>query len=215
MSKQPIFVLGVGAQKAGTTWLHSYLEQSSLTNMGLLKEYHIWDAVFLKAYNYYKISDAEKKQGKKKNLRFRMQNHENAYVKYFSRLVSENTPLTGDISPSYNALTAESLSFIKLKMEAAGFRVKLVFLMRDPVKRCWSAARMVMGRGENRGSDVFTQETATAFLRPILKGKRHSAVRITQAPSKMLKAYLPLKIRILGFSKTCSPPTVSGTCRIF
>ena len=34
-----VFILGLGAQKAGTTWLHHELTQSPETNMGELKEY--------------------------------------------------------------------------------------------------------------------------------------------------------------------------------
>ena len=39
MSKNRTFLLGVGAQKAGTTWLHSYAASSPNTNMGDMKEY--------------------------------------------------------------------------------------------------------------------------------------------------------------------------------
>lgn len=37
------FLLGVGAQKAGTTWLYDYLNDHPQTDMGLYKEYHLFD----------------------------------------------------------------------------------------------------------------------------------------------------------------------------
>ena len=40
-----VFLLGVGAQKAGTSWLHQQLHQRSDADFGFLKEYHIHDAL--------------------------------------------------------------------------------------------------------------------------------------------------------------------------
>ena len=41
------FLLGLGAQKAGTAWMHRYLESSPQCDPGFRKEYHVWDAVDL------------------------------------------------------------------------------------------------------------------------------------------------------------------------
>ncbi len=38
------FLLGVGAQKAGTTWLHRYLADSQQVVRGYRKEYHVFDS---------------------------------------------------------------------------------------------------------------------------------------------------------------------------
>ena len=38
------FLLGVGAQKAGTTWLHKYLTASPQMVRGYRKEYHVFDS---------------------------------------------------------------------------------------------------------------------------------------------------------------------------
>ena len=43
---KPKFILGLGAQKAGTSWLHSTLSKNDNVHMGFTKEYHIWDFVF-------------------------------------------------------------------------------------------------------------------------------------------------------------------------
>ena len=40
-----IFILGVGAQKAGTTWLHRQLIKNSKFNFGHRKEYHVFDSI--------------------------------------------------------------------------------------------------------------------------------------------------------------------------
>ncbi|MDA7431157.1 hypothetical protein N8463_01720 [Synechococcus sp. AH-601-P06] len=38
------FVLGLGAQTAGSSWLHAQLNRRRDANFGFLKEYHIHDA---------------------------------------------------------------------------------------------------------------------------------------------------------------------------
>jgi hypothetical protein len=38
------FVLGIGAQKAGSSWLHAQLNRRRDAEFGFLKEYHIHDA---------------------------------------------------------------------------------------------------------------------------------------------------------------------------
>lgn len=50
--------------------------------------------------------------------------------------------LTGDISPSYAGLSPTTVRTIVERFADRGVRVKIVFLMRDPMERCWSAARM-------------------------------------------------------------------------
>ena len=39
------FILGIGAQRCGTTWFYEYLSQYENFNGGFAKEYHIWDAL--------------------------------------------------------------------------------------------------------------------------------------------------------------------------
>jgi hypothetical protein len=41
------FLLGVGAQKSGTAWMHRYLESSPQCDPGFRKEYHVWDGLDL------------------------------------------------------------------------------------------------------------------------------------------------------------------------
>ena len=41
------FLLGVGCQKGGTTWLYDYLATSPQFKHGHRKEYHVFDAIDL------------------------------------------------------------------------------------------------------------------------------------------------------------------------
>jgi len=146
---KPVFVLGVGAQKAGTTWLHAYLESLPEVNLGFMKEYHVFDQKHVK----------DTTPGRKKrienyldsffgsdslSLRHKFRRNHKHYFSYFRKLVdsSDQVFITGDITPSYAALPVKVLRYIKSSLEKNGFRVRVVFLMRDPVARCVSANRM-------------------------------------------------------------------------
>jgi hypothetical protein len=145
------FVLCVGAQKSGTTWLHSYLSRRPGFDMGLMKEYHVWDALSIgECRNFLLTSflDVFDRKGliprmsRKKYLRYRMQNEVGFYENYFSGLMNAHVSATGDITPSYSGLSSEVYRTIKERLESCGFELKIVFLMRDPLERCWSAVRM-------------------------------------------------------------------------
>lgn len=129
------FILGVGAQKSGTSWLYRYLSSQNNSNFGPLKEYHIWDALYIKECRNFIAR-------KQDDLRYKLQNNHSAYERYFNNLVDDKTNLTGDITPSYSGLPTVAFETIRNKLESVGFDIKIIFLMRDPFERCWSAVRM-------------------------------------------------------------------------
>lgn len=155
------FVLGLGAQKAGTTWLHEYLNAFDFSNFGLHKEYHVWDALFSDDCEEFKVTPSmlvEQESGAliandASILRYSMQNFKGVYESYFANLLNENKWLTGDITPAYACLNSEQLFYIKSRIESMGMQVKVVFLMRDPFERCWSAVRMFKRNQNLSGSD--------------------------------------------------------------
>lgn len=147
---EKIFVLGVGAQKSGTSWLHAYLDSYSCANFGVLKEYHVWDAKYSPLCGEFCVSPNVLSEAAKDGLnfdnnqvlRYAMQQFNGTYEGYFHALLDDNTRITGDITPSYACLNEQSLNLIRSKFSALGIKVKVVFLMRDPFERCWSAVRM-------------------------------------------------------------------------
>jgi hypothetical protein len=150
------FILGVGAQKAGTTWLHQYLKLSPFFNPGLMKEYHIWDALCIDSCRGYLIKGNLEPRVDNVDLfplgtayrediltlRGHIQSDSIPYEQYFAQLMYGEFNSTGDITPAYAGLQAHTYAQIKNRLESAGFKVKVVFLMRDPVERCTSAIRM-------------------------------------------------------------------------
>ncbi len=149
------FLLGVGCQKGGTTWLSNYLQSHPNTDMGIRKEYHVFDAVHLPSCR--KFMDAETKCGRRMLEWFwKVKTHPGqntlldfyadveSYYDYFEFLAGRESSvrLVGDITPSYAGLSAEVFASIRRSLEDRGFTVRVVFLMRDPVERIWSAAHM-------------------------------------------------------------------------
>lgn len=170
MPPRKTFVLGLGAQKCGTTWLYNYLNDAPDCDMGAMKEYHIWDGKLVPEFAFFRVGAADILRARSGPVRFSrrqqirrlvMQRRAGAYERYFSRLARGPITLTGDITPSYSALRAPALAEIRERLERAGFAVKVVFLMRDPVERCWSSVRMTR---RNDGIGNLASKTEAAHL---------------------------------------------------
>ena len=169
--KDKNFILGVGCQKGGTTWLYSQLNNCINTDMGFTKEYHIFDALYMKEskgllernlQKFSEIAQAPAKLSQKdhnllKQITFYLDTSN--YYDYFDYLWYRSGPevtTVGDITPAYSALPTACFQKIKTNLEAKGFNVKVIFLMRDPIERCWSMIRM-----KNRLNRVPTQNKVT------------------------------------------------------
>lgn len=150
-----IFILGIGAQKSGTSWLYQYLKKHPNVNLGFMKEYHVFDAIYL---NHRKIRENilqsrinrvvndPKKPTIKDIMLLKFIGNTDVYFQYFRNLVDKKaeTSVTGDITPSYAALGIEALADIRAQILQHRFKAKVIFLMRDPVERCISLSRMIL-----------------------------------------------------------------------
>jgi hypothetical protein len=148
------FVLGVGAQKAGTTWLHDYLNARSDADFGFCKEYHIHDARALERLNPFRPYEEGSRLGRiwrelalfakpRTRRRLGFYRHPERYYNYFETLLAKpGIAITGDITPSYSQLGAEDLRQIGWELNARGLQLRPIFLLRDPVERIISSVRM-------------------------------------------------------------------------
>lgn len=127
MSKKT-FILGVGCQKGGTSWLYTYLNNHPQCEMSSTKELHVLDSYFMPAHfgsafplppNY--------------TLDY--------YADLFCRKVKQRD-FTGEITPSYCALKESNFRTVRTLMEKNGFTVKVIYLLRDPVERIISQYTM-------------------------------------------------------------------------
>ncbi|MBS41816.1 MAG: hypothetical protein CMH83_01320 [Nocardioides sp.] len=154
------FLLGLGAQKAGTTWLSDHLRRTPGYTPGFMKEYHVLDVLDVDDERQRRApmleraaadlaamaAGEEPAAGAGTRLqRASMLADPRRYHDYFADLLRRpGTRATGDLTPSYSLLGAERLATVRDAMAARGARTVAVLLMRDPVERVWSAARMHM-----------------------------------------------------------------------
>lgn len=171
-TSQPVFLLGLGAQKAGTTWLHHYISQSAEVDPGLLKEYHIWNALtFPDSAKYDKRHGKVGRRRQARDLlnrlmrrprepvlvRREMQRNPERYFDYFAGLLArDGIRMTGDMTPTHSALPTGTLVRIRDGFARRGITTRAVLLMRDPVDRCLWAIRMFRRNGGTTPGVDFT-----------------------------------------------------------
>lgn len=163
---QKLFLLGVGAQKSGTSWLYGYLAGSPNVATDGVKEYHIWDVLHLPESARARLTAEQGTRNLATRIRYGLQQDPSAYFRYFdSFLEKAGRQVACDITPSYAALPAPVLKGIREGFAERGIATRAVFLIRDPVERCWSAARM-QGRLQAGDAAVTDAQVLEHVARP-------------------------------------------------
>ncbi|ANM31255.1 hypothetical protein ABI59_19275 [Acidobacteria bacterium Mor1] len=163
---QKTYIVGIGAQKAGTSWLHHQLWHHPQVAMSGMKELHFfdsrhgapemrWDEETFRtrfaaaARNVVAQPELLRDPVFRADLdglyfRMRTQDEPNMYRRYFRHLIHGSHRVFGEITPAYSTLPLEGFRAIR------GFhpQVKVIYLLRDPVSRLWSAFRQLCRRRE-------------------------------------------------------------------
>jgi len=186
-------VYGVGAQKSGSTWLHSYLASHPQCHFRRLKELHYFDsldglaknrrqAIRLRAEKM-KRRASEKWFWQRRKVQDRIDAIEEwldvfdgstpVHDKYLAYLMKgrRNEPLIGEVTPEYSIVSEARLA----EMVALSPRTKFIYLMRDPFERSWSHIRMTAKRDTRNNNDFV--ELALKTTDDFLAG-RCEAVRV-------------------------------------
>lgn len=185
------FFVGIGAQKAGTSWLFNYLASHPSCRLSPMKELHYFDsfqqdelasAILRTEKN---ITKASERSLASKLLPFRRSHHGHTHrerldflheyraLLYTGRMneaaygallrrYSAGKPTFGEVTPAYAILSGENFA----RLHAAHPKTRMVFMMRDPLARLWSAARMKSRRKGNQ-----TTEFAVDVVQQVLAGK--------------------------------------------
>lgn len=158
-----MFILGLGAQKSGTTWLHQQLSQKDDYLAIPKKEWHYWD----RAFNVRKSRNIEL-EPPEDFLRNREVKSSLPKAPYFL-LVSamergwlgkeEGRRTVADITPSYSGLPLGALEQISAGLDNHNIDYRVVYLMRDPVERISSAVRMMFDKEKKTRSLRLSSET--------------------------------------------------------
>lgn len=145
------FVIGLGSQKCGTSWLHDYIARQPQFARGKLKakELRIWD----------RVEDSElwgrrrsilTSFGRRVRPIARMHRNPEYYFRYFDDII-ESSQISADITPSYCSLGNKTLLRLQDAFCERDIAPKFVFIMRDPVSRCKSAFDMHYNNLSTRG----------------------------------------------------------------
>ncbi|WP_460274584.1 sulfotransferase [Celeribacter sp. ULVN23_4] len=177
MSGDPAIMICVGATKAGTSSLYRYLHDHPDCHMRSIKEIHYFDTVDFDDYahqfdvyarlradlirrqdvarnneNKWKVGNLQRQiDDVDEMVRILKLGREGVsdYLFYLLDGIGEKK-LAGDITPGYGLLTEERLR----EMAHMAPDVRFVFLMRDPVDRLWSHARMQATRQRQPGEEI-------------------------------------------------------------
>jgi hypothetical protein len=156
------FLIGVGAAKAATSWVHGYLGTLPGVTASPLKEAHFfdtkfsryqddpWDPIAVKRAGNYLTHPGDVAAQISKNPHFQacidrvaMIYDDNAYFAHFARIVAPDTRTLCEATPSYAVLGAEGFAYVKRFFASQAVTLKLLFILRDPVDRLWSQLRHI------------------------------------------------------------------------
>lgn len=166
---EPRLLFGMGATKAGTSWLHRWLEVHPDVHLRTIKELHWFDGMPAARIEALRRERAElaARGARPRRLRdfddligaFRSGDL-TAYRRYLETDRGQ-ARIVGDITPAYGLLPVARLK----PMVALGESL-FVYILRDPVARLWSHVRMIAGRRHGR----VTQAGAGEILDRTLRG---------------------------------------------
>ena len=146
----PHFIV-IGAQRSGTTWLHRVLSQHDKLWLTPVKELHYFDkqSIKLGVLNKYERHRARFWSWKRAAIDPRwfgrywfLPRGDEWYAKLFRRARARGK-ITGEITPAYAAMSDQKWDQIHSLFPD----VRLIFVMRDPIIRTWSALRNNMKKG--------------------------------------------------------------------
>ena len=183
---EPTFLIGLGATKAGTSWLYDYLAGHPECHFRSIKELHYFSMITPQHFETALAATRKTIAGveaqivragndRKPYLRQRLadladwmqvlaQGEINlaAYCGYLNAAAGAST-LVGDITPAYSLMSGDRLQLLR----QVGVNMRFVYLIRDPVARLWSHVRMIAERTTDE-SDFAS--AAIAGLQRILAG---------------------------------------------
>lgn len=218
---------GIGATKAGTSWLHDYLVSHPEVATPPRKELHYFDGVSDEVGLYTPASLRALIEAEMAELRDRMKNaddvktaaikfrlsrlrrlatiyQDDAYAPevYRAYMQSEidrtGAKLVTDITPAYGLLSGKWLA----RMATLAPVTRFVYVLRDPVDRLWSNIRMTV-LGETKSEGDFAARCCAA-VDTLLQGKRRAMLRRSNYAQTLeqLEQSVPLAQRCTLFFET-------------
>jgi len=158
-ARGPDFLI-IGAQRAGTTWLHRVLSQHPALWLTPVKELHYFDKLWrtrtwLDPYERRRLRLIPRDLW---HLRYLLGRRSDEWYRSLFHGAQCRGLLAGESTPSYAVLDDDTLRTVR-QMNSD---VKLIFVMRDPVDRAWSH---ITNRHRKGRTDDVSVETALDLAR--------------------------------------------------
>jgi hypothetical protein len=122
----------------------------------------------------------------------------NRSVSWYQSIFSEPQLINGDITPAYGILSPKTIQTIHELWP----NLRLVFIMRNPIERAWSAARMALNRAEMTDTEASDQWFIDHFKSQgsLARGDYETCIRQWRA------VFNPCQLLILRFETIQSDP---------
>ena len=184
---------GLGATKAGTTWLYRYLHDHPDCAMPAVKEAHYWDTFEAdkldKQLTAFRVRLREMRAQKRRaidagrgwqveNMNRRINEmkalvstlegprvDDNGYLEWLMQ-GREASSLVADLTPNYATLNDETIA----RMRDAAPESKFLFLIRDPLDRLWSHIRM-QARRQRQEHEKYEKKSNNILYRILNRGQ--------------------------------------------
>jgi len=202
---EPALLFGLGATRAGTSWLYGYLAGHPQCHFRTVKELHYFDVVESGGWEWWLRHLAGRREalaGRRARaaagpgravldrrladydgliaLLGRRSADDAAYRAFVAAGAGAGVRLVGDITPAYGLLPEAVLA----RMQGLAPVTRFVYLLRDPVARLWSNVRQVVplrgGAGGAGGGGGDAGEAGARALRifdRVLAGKEGEILR--------------------------------------
>lgn len=164
-TRSPDFI-GIGAQKAGTTWFSENIVSHPRAWMPGVKELQYFNDLYIPGHRNWTVNHRERHT--RHALASYMRAHKPVdwdldYIKYTTMIATDEmndewyrqifTPagpdrICGEITPEYSLLDDEGVAHVKRLCPDA----KILFFLRDPISRNWSHARMIARNSDRNPS---------------------------------------------------------------
>ncbi|MCZ8080910.1 MAG: sulfotransferase [Rhodobacteraceae bacterium] len=231
MAQEPTFLICAGATKAGTSWLYRYLLAHPDCHLRAIKELHFFNSAEAGTMRNWR------KREELRLLRARARQAEGDASPETARLIRDLTDwvavlargpravaayldyltqgrgdrhLVADITPAYAMLPETRLR----GMAAMAADVRFLYLLRDPVSRLWSQARML---GQRRAADPsdFPAQSVAAMTDMLdgIEGGKADREDYAGAIARLRAAVAPEKLLILLQDELMTIPGIARLCR--
>ncbi len=220
-------LFGIGAAKAGTTWLYRFLAAHPEVRLPAVKELHYFDTAETGKFDR-QIARMRKEKARRtgrlptgdEKLDRRLKREVWAYNRWLNVIADPSDAayvdflthnagdarVVGDITPAYATLSEASLT----RMAGLADKTRFIYLMRDPLDRLWSNIRMAAARRAGA-----LRETAGALLDKVVAGEDQTITARSNYALTLARVNAALDPRtvFLGFYETLfQPETVARIC---